>query len=391
MKLAACLAVLIVTATLLAGCAPASVPDGAGKGAYLTGANVAEPQSGSNEIFTLADQPAGAQVGVDFRGTLTQGAVRVQLTGPGAEVVWQAAGTQGTFAVNQVITLPQAGSYRLGLAWDGPVKLDNYDLYWSPDRVEIPAISPLALLSGVGMAAVAIGFGLYARRRGLDGKYLQWGALAWVVAVALKFAWAVPVNPVLYKALQGGLPGWLASGTFYVYVGALTGVFEVALVWLALRFLPVGKGVTWQKALAFGIGFGAVEALLLSLSPLATVISALRNPAGLPLSVLQQVAVLNYPFNSLAPVWERFFTIWIHIFCNALIFYALNKRESRWMWLAFAFKTAIDSFAAWGQVAGLDVPGRLALLEGIVGLFGVAAWLGTRRVEKAFPPVEEAK
>jgi uncharacterized membrane protein YhfC len=390
-QLAVCAAALILLGLLSGGCAPAAEPFDPSKGGNVSGAYLDESSAGSNEIFDLAGQTAGAEIGIDFRGALTQGAVHVQITDDRGQAIWQAAASQGTFAINEVVTLPAAGNYKLGLAWDGPVKLTDYGLYWSKGKVAVPAVSPVALLSGAGMAAVTIGLIVYARRRKLGWKFILFGALAWVVSVALKFAWAIPINPLLYQALQDNLPGWLAGGVFYVYVGSLTGWFEVGLVWLVMRYSPLGKNVTWEKALAFGIGFGAVEALALSISPLAAVIAAMAAPSSMSLGTLQSIAALNDPITALTPVWERFFTVWVHIFSNVLIFYALGKHQARWFWLAFVFKTGIDSFAAWGQVAGLDVPGRMALLEGIVALWGLLGWYGTHRVEKTYPLLEAAE
>ena len=255
-------------------------------------------------------------------------------------------------------------------------------------------LSPIALLGGVGMLVVALGFFGYALRRHLGGRMLLWGALAWVVTVALKFAWAIPVNRPVYQALQG-LPQPLGNVLFYVYVGALTGVFEVGLTWLLLRRTRLGQSA-WGGALAFGIGFGAVEAALLAVSPLITVSMALLNPSALPAGVLEQFAILNNPLQGLAPIWERFFTIWVHILSAVLLFYGIRVRQARWFWLAFLFKTGIDAVAAFAQVSGflaLAEPGSVARIwsiEALVGLWGVVGWLGTRWVSRHFPANDAA-
>lgn len=250
-------------------------------------------------------------------------------------------------------------------------------------------LSPIALLGGLGMLVVGLGFFGYALGRRLGGRMLVWGALAWVVTVALKFAWAIPFNRPIYQAAQG-LPQPLGDILFYVYVGALTGVFEVGLTWLLLRRTRLGRSA-WGGALAFGIGFGAIEAALLALSPLITVIIALVNPSSLPAGVLEQFAVLNNPLQGLAPIWERFFTIWVHILSAVLLFYGLRVRQARWFWLAFVYKTGIDAIAAFAQVSGfinVAAPDGLAhiwIIEAFVGLWGLAGWLGTRWVRQHYP------
>jgi uncharacterized membrane protein YhfC len=143
--------------------------------------------------------------------------------------------------------------------------------------------------------------------------------------------------------------------------------------------------VRWGRALAFGIGFGAFEALLLGLSNVGSVLVALTAPESLPPTTLEQIAQLNSVLFGLAPVWERFFTVLIHIFANVLLFYGAVKREARWFWLSFAYKTGIDAVAAVAQLQGLVTPGDIWIIEAIVALWGIAGWFGTRWVAARYP------
>jgi uncharacterized membrane protein YhfC len=251
-----------------------------------------------------------------------------------------------------------------------------------------PTVSPVALLGGLGMIAVASGYVIYAGLRKLGWGYLGLGAVGWVVAVVLKFIWAIPINPRVF-ALARGIPQPIGVLLFELYVGVLTGVFEVGLVWLVMRYTRLGR-VPFNRALAFGIGFGAVEALVLGLSSLLTVATAMLAPNTIPPAALQQVAVLNNVLFGLAPIVERFFTILIHIFANVLIFYAVVQRQTRWFWLAFVYKTLIDAAAAYGQLTGINTLGRLWGLEAVVVVWGVLGWLGTRWIQRRYPKDPDA-
>ncbi len=344
-----------------------------------------ESTSGSMMPFTVQVEQAGDPIGIDFRGTLVSGTLRVQLTDADGESVWQEeVSSAGTFVVNTVVNAPEAGEYQLGFVWDGPVQ-GQYSLQYKPGKIELPTISPLALLGGLGMIAVAAGYIIHVIVRRLSGGYLALGALAWVVAVALKFAWAIPINKLVYNALYNALPKALAGPVFYVYVGSLTGVFEVALVWLVLRYTRLGKA-DWKRVLAFGIGFGAVEALLLGLSSLGNVVAAMLMPNVFPPAALEQIAQANNILYGLAPILERFFTVLVHILSNVLIFYAVARRQPRWFWLAFVYKTLIDTVAAYAQVTGLT-PGKIWVIEAIVAVWGVVGWLGTRLMARSYPEV----
>jgi uncharacterized membrane protein YhfC len=246
-------------------------------------------------------------------------------------------------------------------------------------------ITPLAFLGGAGMIVVAIGYLVYVARRRLSGKYLALGALAWVVTVAVKFAWAIPLNPPIYHAITGALPGLPGTLVSSLYVGSLTGFTEVLLTWLLLRYTRLGRAL-WTKVLAFGIGFGVIEALLLGFTNIATMTSAVLTPAAFPAESMQTVLNQNNPLWGLAPIVERIFTILIHIGSCVLIFLAAARQRSGWMWLAFLFKTLIDSIAAYAQLTGISSLAILWTLEAVVIVFGIIGWLIIRRVQAVYTP-----
>jgi len=247
--------------------------------------------------------------------------------------------------------------------------------------METISFSPVILLGGTGMILVALGFLLYAIVRRLGWKYLVLGALLWLGTVAVKFALAIPFNPIVYRALTGGAKTGIGVLVFDLYVGTLTGLTEVLIVWLVLRYTRWGK-VEWNRALAFGIGFGAFEALLLGIGSFSTMIVALLAPQSLPSEILNQLRAADNLLYSLAPIVERFFAIWVHILSNALLFYAVLVKQVRWFWLAFVYKSLIDAWAAWGQLAGMTATAeQVWVLEAVVIVWGVIGWLGTRWVQ----------
>jgi uncharacterized membrane protein YhfC len=374
---------------ILVGCGSFGETSPPMEGASVTGATLDEADAGTHTPFTVRVEQAGDPIGVDFRGILATGSVRVQLLDSAGQTIWEeAVVSSGTFAVNTVVRPPESGEVQLGLAWDGPVQV-SYSLQWKPDEIEVATVSSRALLGGAGMIAVAVGFVIYAALRKLGWSYLGLGALAWVVTVVLKFVWAVPINPLVYDGLYNALPEVIAALLFYLYAGALTGVFEVGIVWLVMRYTRLGR-VSWKRALAFGIGFGAVEALLLGLSSLGTVLTALVVPGVFPLEALEQVSRLNNVLYGLAPISERFFIVLVHILSNVLIFYAIAQRKPKWFWLALIYKTGIDAVATFAQFWGLETLAKIWIIEAVVALWGLVGWLGVRWVRQHYPDWAEA-
>ena len=96
---------------------------------------------------------------------------------------------------------PAPGRYDFGLSWDGPV-LSSYALRWQPGEIAQVSVSPVALIGGLGMIAVAIGYAAHAFAQGGDLAYLLRGALGWGIGVGLKVAWATPINGPLLSALH---------------------------------------------------------------------------------------------------------------------------------------------------------------------------------------------
>ena len=387
MKRAASLLFASLLLLALVGCrsTPVEPPDEAG--ARITGATLNEESAGTGSQFEINVAEAGEPIGIDFRGNLVQGSLRLQLVNADGETTWETEVTSaGPFAINTVVKPDEAEDYDLVLNWPEAVQA-NYNLRWQPGAIDVPTISPVALIPGIGMIAVAIGYVVYTAVRKLGWDYLGLGAASWLISVVLKFIWAIPANTPVYEALTGALPETFAEILFYVYVGLLTGVFEVGLVWLALKNTKYGKA-PWQRALSFGLGFGAMEALLLGGSALANGVLGMTSPEALPLAALEQIAQTNNLLYGLAPVWERFFTVLIHALTNVLLFYGIAREEPRSFWIAFAYKSGIDVVAAFAQFWGIGTVGRIWFIEGIVALWGIAGWWGIRRVAAAYPSDE---
>ena len=182
-------------------------------------------------------------------------------------------------------------------------------------------LSTWIILPDIVVIAVAVGFVVFARAKHGPWGYLGLGALAWAVTVGLKYLVATLFNPAVYQIVY--VPGALAapgSILFYIYVGLLTGLTEVLLTWLLLRYTRLGR-VGWAQVLAFGVGFGVCEALLIGFSNLATHVSALIASEPIPDAMLSGLLLLNNPLYGFAAVVERFGTIFVHLFCCALLFY----------------------------------------------------------------------
>lgn len=212
----------------------------------------------------------------------------------------------------------------------------------------------LFLISGIGMIIVALFPILYWKRK-TAFKYFSWGALAWIVAVALKFAWAVPLNAPIINFLENQLPVGLAGPLAWIYVGLLTGIFECGIVLGLIYLVSSLRKANWEDAVGYGIGFGAVEALLLGLGSLISVSLVAFFPEVLPQDVLEAIRPPESLWHIPIPIVERAAAIVIHLFSTILIVYAFITKMWKWFWLSFLYKTVVDAIAAYIHLAyGVD-------------------------------------
>ncbi len=373
MKRIVAITLLILFTLMLAGCAPAeSAPR---DGGYITGATLNTSAAGENEVTRYEVQPGKESLGVDFRSTFISGSAAFQVVAADGEIQFERRLTPGDSFFNETISL-KPGIYRLVISWKEAVS-GSYNIEWGAGTLEVPAIAWQAFIPGIGMLLAGLLFSIYGIRKG-GWKYALLGAAFWAGTVIIKIVIATLVNTPLYKWMTAALPGLPGTLLFSVYVGLLTGITEVLITWLFLRYTKLGQTI-WQKMLSFSLAFGGFEAILLGANTLVGVITVLTMSSQLPLSAIRQIAQLNNIVYGLAPIVERIFTIGVHLGCNLLLFYGVMRKESRWFWLSFALKSGIDAVAGYAQLSGqLSSVSFIWLIEVFVILFGLGGFAISR-------------
>ena len=240
-------------------------------------------------------------------------------------------------------------------------------------------MSPLLLVPGSGMILVAAGaVGYWKSRQRVPFAFFAWGIAAWILAVGLKALAALPF-PALRTGLQAALPAYVAEPLLWFVTGLYTGIFECGIALGFIRHIRRLRESTWQEAVGFGIGFGAIEAFLVGAFSLGMMLLALIAPGKLPPAVAQSVsqgaaALWLLP----APVVERLNALLIHAFANLLIIHAVQRRIWKWFWASFAYKTLVDGIAGMFHIS-IGYPdavtvwiAELVLLPfGVLGAWGI--------------------
>ena len=356
--------------------------------ASVEGSQLTAAEAGEQFYFNILVDEGMIEENVPIKirvsGNVQSGSLRFELRDPSGQAVWN-SGTigPGDFSISTAYDLSsvQTGTYQLGIVYSEDISA-TYNLDWHAIK-----LGPGILLPGAGMVLVALAFVLYAaRRRWLGWRYLGLGVVFWVLTVLLKFAFAIPINPVVFRVLGVSQENLFSPGnlTAYFYIGALTGIFEAGLAYLILRKIRWGNA-TWNQALAFGMGFGVIEALLLGFANLFSSVVGLTSPTVLPVASLGSLAH-NATFSmGLAPVIERLSVIFAHIFACVLIFYSIAGGEAKWTWLAVLYKTLLDTPAGFAAFWGVGTAGKLWTIEAIVAIFGLIGLWGTIQIARRYP------
>ena len=234
----------------------------------------------------------------------------------------------------------------------------------------------LFYIGGLGMVGVALvaAFTIQAFFGASAFQFLALGALAWIVSVGLKFAWAIPTNKHVIRFFEQKLPPKLSGYVMWSYVGLLTGVFECGIALLFVLNISLLHSAVWREALAFGVGFGAVEALLLGFFSLFTVFK--MGHKGKKKAAAESFVILLSA--AAATIIERTFTLFVHAFTKVLIVLAVQQNNYALFWLSFGFKSLLDGIAAFGHLKWkvLDKLSRIWIMELVVVVFGVISLLG---------------
>ncbi len=220
-------------------------------------------------------------------------------------------------------------------------------------KEKLVLLIPAQLMILVGVLSVII-----CKRMWKTPLRLFWlGALLWVISVAFKAALALALNKPVSAALHHALSRHQADVLFWIFIGLLTGVTEVG-IFLAMTKWFQRRQWTWTDAVSVGVGFGAIEAILL----------------GIGMAVVVAVGKAGEMSTFVAP-FERLITIFIHMAATTAAIYAVTRRKWGWLIFAFAYKSGVDAVAAYLLLAGHDL---LASRPWFVELtyFGPFAYIG---------------
>lgn len=313
-----------------------------------------EPQSSSKEIAFQVPEDT-PRLWLDTTVTLSQGHASVRVISPKGEKLFD-AGTSGwmTLGGTPLKTAGEAGTFHVELVPDKAV--GTWDVTVRAGGLSDLQRVYLILLSAVGMIVVACtAIGAWRFWSHVPWRWFWVGAAVWTVGVAVKFAWAIALNTPILGAMKASLPHPLYLALGSIYVGLLTGVFEIGVTLIAGLIWPaMTRDAT--RGVAVGVGAGAFEAMLLGLGVLAGAVAAIVTSGQTQERIL---AAMIGTAGATPLVWlvapvERVIAIACHVASRALVLVGIARR--RWFWpftVAFLLMSAIDAVAGYVHLSGV--------------------------------------
>jgi len=251
-------------------------------------------------------------------------------------------------------------------------------------------MNPFLIFGPLGMVAVGlISIAVWKMRSSVDLKHFLVGGLIWGIAITPKMAMDYTLTPRLSSWAENtyGIIGMLI--VLGIYVGLRTGLFECGFTFLAFSKSRLRKA-TLDDATAFGIGFGAFEAILLGLPSLMQIVVFISNPSLLESLPPSQREIIESSLNSptwiaAAPVIERIFTLFAHVFAATLVYISATQCKLKFLFTSILYKTALDALVPYIQtIINMNMPITLFEAEAWIIMMGFLGLVGTRRLRKTY-------
>jgi uncharacterized membrane protein YhfC len=250
--------------------------------------------------------------------------------------------------------------------------------------------NPMLLISGIGMVLVGILVPLYWQRKARPGaNYFLMGAGVWIIAIAIKmvmdYTVTIPLN--IFFQPYGMVAVFVGMG---LYLGLRTGILESGLSYTIILKTKLKK-MNYKQGIAFGMGFGAIEALFLGVTSFINIAAFLMSPQIISMLPEATQTVILSQLNSsswivFGPIIERIAVMFIHIFSTLLVVYSIKSGKIKYLIISILFKTLVDGIIPWlvySMRPLTDLPNAY-IIEIPFIILALVSWFGIRWIRPRF-------
>lgn len=159
---------------------------------------------------------------------------------------------------------------------------------------------------------------------------------------------------------------------YCIFLGITAGLFEEIARFIGFKVILKNKSkVKFENGIAFGMGHGGIEAILIggfaSINGLLQVINS---------NMLLNISLINVLMTGI----ERVFAITIHVGLSLLVLYGIRLKKIRYLFLAILVHGIVDSFGGIITVLGFNI----YLAEGWTAICAIVLLIFTIKVKNTF-------
>jgi uncharacterized membrane protein YhfC len=237
-----------------------------------------------------------------------------------------------------------------------------------------------SIIGVLGMILLPIGLGFWLTRKfKLSWKLFFAGALTFIASQILHIPFLYGLTALFANGTLPSPPLAWATAFNAVLLGLLAGIFEETARYILFKFF-LKNARTWREGVLVGAGHGGVEAIIIGVLAVFTVInmvvmrnmdlSALGIPADQLVLAKQQVdAFWAAPaYTGLIGLLERVFAVCLHLSLSVMVLYSIASRKPIWFWMAMLWHALVDAAAVYLMPLIGAMP-----VEGVIGLMAVVS------------------
>ena len=237
-----------------------------------------------------------------------------------------------------------------------------------------------SILGVLGMIILPLLLGFWLTRKfKLPWKLFIAGAVTFIASQILHIPFLYGLTALFNNRTLPNPPAAWTTAFNAVLLGLLAGIFEETARYILFK-LVLKKARTWNEGVLVGAGHGGVEAIIVGLLGIATIVnmivmrSADLSAMGVPAEQLelakQQVAAFwaSPAYMGFLGLFERVFAVCLHMALSSMVLYSVAHKKPVWFWMALLWHAIVDAAA----VYLMPIIGALAL-EGMVAVIALAS------------------
>ena len=220
------------------------------------------------------------------------------------------------------------------------------------------------IISAIGMILLPLALGYFVAKK-FKLTFKDFRKL--FIAGALTFI----ASQVLHIPLVYGLTAMFKNGTLpsppeswtlifnAILLGLLAGIFEETARYILFKYI-MKNSHEWKDSITIGLGHGGIEAILLGVISITTLIQMIAMKDGTALSALglpadqleiakTQVAVY-WAQSAVTPLFgffERISAMSLHVGLSVLVMYSIVSGQRKWFWFALLYHALVDALAVY--------------------------------------------